>query len=108
MGAGLRIAQQMSAPSLARLAVAIAMLVPFGDGARAGGFWPFEAEDYPPMYAPAFDPRRGPVWTPNGWSHPQWRHDLPPPYWERGRAFGAVPDPGPPAWRPREPGAGLK
>ena len=65
----------MSAPALARLAVALALLAVSSEGASAC-FW--RCEVYPPMYAPAYDPKRGPMWTPNGWSYPPAWSRVPP------------------------------
>ena len=60
----------MSAAGLARLAIALLVLALSGEEAGAGGRWWFD-KDYPPMHAPSYHPRRGPIWTPNGWSYPQ-------------------------------------
>jgi hypothetical protein len=80
----------MSVSGVAKLAVALTVLALSAKSASACfPLWPCEVV-YPPMYVPAYDPRRGPTWTNNGWSYldPP-RHVHPMPYWD-----GAV-EPGP-------------
>jgi hypothetical protein len=62
----------MSLLRLGGLAIVLVMLALPADGASACGllWWRCEVV-YPPMYVPPYDPRRGPVWTNNGWSYPQ-------------------------------------
>jgi hypothetical protein len=71
----------MSAPILARLAAALALLAVSG-GSASACFLLWRCEVYPPMYAPSYDPKRGPMWTPNGWSYP--------PAWSRVAPYEAV------------------
>jgi hypothetical protein len=81
----------------------------FGAGeASAWGYWFFDPIIYPPMHAPPLDPRRGPVWTPNGWSYPQWGEvpPVPVPYGVPGPWIPGVPPVPPPIYGDR--GSGLK
>ena len=56
---------------IARTAIAtVAVVALSGDNAAAcGTLWRCKA--YPPIFVPAYDPQRGPVWTSNGWSYPE-------------------------------------
>jgi hypothetical protein len=59
----------------------IALLL-WGKGAAAceeSWFSPPCRPEFPPMVVPPFDPERGPIWTNNGWSHPQAPVLVPPP-----------------------------
>jgi hypothetical protein len=64
----------MPALRLSSLAVLITVLLSGPGAAACDESW-FSLSrcqpDFPPMIVPSFDPERGPVWTNNGWSHPQ-------------------------------------
>ena len=65
----------MSASSLAKIAIALMLVALSGESASAC-FW--RCREYPPMYAPAYNPKRGPIWTPNGWAYPPAWSRVPP------------------------------
>src|SRR5262245_20389673 len=75
----------MLAP-IARLAMAVGLLVLSCGSASACALWFCFGEPdphaYPPMYVPVPDPRLGPQWTSSGWSYPPVRTGAEPlPYW---------------------------
>lgn len=107
----------MSAPALARLVLALALLALSGERASAC-FLLWRCEVYPLMYAPAYNPKRGPIWTPNGWSYPPaWSRVPPFEYVEEVYMDGMYAPPPPPPralderdirWRGYDPGRPLK
>lgn len=103
----------MSAPILARLAGALALLALSG-GSASACFLLWGCEVYPPMYAPSYDPKQGPMWTPNGWSYPPAWSRVPPFEAVMEEAYGSMYPPPPrprhfdEGWRGQGPGRPLK